>query len=414
MTETNDQMLSRDYAEKYLIGSWLYGENREHIKLFTENDFGWYNALFKEMKRGKTQKDNLELADLTGISVTEIMTLAQMYVDTIDRFNYFKAYAKRIIIENMQGAVLGGISITAILDKHLDKIRIIDEAEVITIEDSTGWFIKYMEEIDQRKAQKPLKYDIPGLNKKLGGLKRGELTTLSARPGVGKSTLALQTAEAIANEGHKVLYFNLEMTMHQIGDRLILKHTDVLHDHLRNGELTREEWDKVTVLMDRLDKVNTNIVFKNSNSNIDYFNRIIEEEQPELIIVDQLSHLTSSLTAPNIREKYIYMVERLKHMAIKYDVPVLLLAQLNRESTNQTEPTLEGLKESGVIEETSDNVLLLYINKDEKDIKEEHMALPCIVKIAKNRQGEQGKVNVTFRKNKCYFTEEVWTATKRI
>ena len=415
MAELNDQMLDRDYAEKYLIGSWLYGENREHIKLFTENDFGWYNALFKEMKRGKTQKDNLELADLTGISVTEIMTLAQMYVETIDRFNYFKAYAKRIIIDNMQGAVLDGISITATLDIHLDKIRIIDEAEVVTIEDSTGWFMKYLDEIDNRKAQKPLKYDkvIPGLNKKLGGLKRGELTTLSARPGVGKSTLALQTAEAIANEGHKVLYFNLEMTMHQIGDRLTLKHTDILHDHLRNGELTTEEWDKVTVLMDRLGKVTKNIVFKNSNSNIDYYNRIIEEEQPELVIVDQLSHLTANLTTPNIREKYIYMVERLKRIAIKYDVPVLLLAQLNRETTNRTEPTLEGLKESGAIEETSDNVLLLYVNKEEKDIKEEEVALPCIIKIAKNRQGEQGKVHVTFRKDKCNFTEEVWTQPKQ-
>lgn len=414
MTQVNDPRQQRGYAEKYLMGSWLAGENREYIQHFTDNDFTEQAYLFKEIKRGKTQKDNLEISKSAGVSVAETTAMIQEYFSQPIRQDYFRSYAKLIITNNIMIDAYNNNITPEGISKHLDKIRNIDASETVKTENTKNWLSDYLTELDNRKEQKPLKYDIEGLNKKLGGLKRGELTTIAARPGIGKSTLALQTAVNIAKAGHKVLYFNLEMTMDQVVDRLILRATNVPYQNLHAGEITQQNATEITIALDELAKIESSISFKRLNRNIDYYKGIIEEEKPDIVIVDQLSHLTANHTLPSIREKYIYMIESLKNnIAIEYNIPVLLLAQLGRGAEERKIPIMADLKESGHIEETSDNVLLLYPDPDNPPLTEESNILPCIINIAKNRQGEQGTVKVDFRKNKCYFTEEVNDISQR-
>lgn len=412
MTDQIDAMGTSEYAEDFIIGAWLYGEHREHLRIFHQDDFIARKSLFRVMKKLRTWDDPIALSEATKeegthTSIAELLPLTEDYIKTPNRDEYYRGYAKKILFESMGEYVLRSGKDPKKIEDYLDKIKIIYASETVRTEDNKDWLTNYLNELDRRKDQKPLKYDLHPLNSKLTGLKQGELTTIAARPGVGKSTFALQTAEHIANGGHKVLYFNLEMTMNQIADRLVLKHTDIQQTKLQEGEVTREEWEKIAVLLDKIKPIQDNISFKTKNSNVDYFYKIVEEENPELVIVDQLSHLTTNAPASSIRESYIHIVEALKKIAIEYNIPVLLLAQLNRNADKPGgNPSLVDLKESGIIEETSDNVLLIYPLKEDAEEGQYKPTIQCFIEIAKNRQGEQGTVPVIFRKNKCCFTEQ--------
>lgn len=401
MTTEKDPMLELKQAERFLIGAWLSQEQREHLKLFEEADFSELRHLFREIKRGRT--DNLDISEAAGVSVQEQMAIIEDYTKTPARDVFFKSFAKRIIKAGLQREMANGIEGA---EKYLQKWTTLNLLEGVIEEAGETLLSEYLNELARRTQQKPIQYDMPRLNTLLGGLKKAELTTIAARPGTGKSAFALQTAEAAARAGHKVLFFNLEMTQWQIYDRLIIRHTDVPAQALQSGEAFNNELQAGAILnaITTFEKIQENLTFKIKNSNVDYFRSIISEEKPDLVIVDQLSHLTCSLTFPDIRQRYNYIVESLKRLASSFDIPILLLAQLNRNA-EEKEPTLADLKESGVIEETSDNVVFLFVDPEHKDSVEEVMQLPCVLKVAKNRQGEQGRTPVIFRKNKCYFVE---------
>lgn len=226
------------------------------------------------------------------------------------------------------------------------------------------------------------------------GLHNEELTIIGARPGMGKTTFALQIADYIAKKKIPVMFISLEMSEEQIITKLIAKDTRINSTKMRLGTLTDQEAVKVYEAGAELEEKPLYIT-----SNLRTIQQIEVEARKMknkknigLIIIDYIQLIKSSQKF-NLREQEVADITRtLKLLTLELKIPIIGLCQLNRNATRQ-EPMLSDLRESGAIEQDADNVIFIY-QEEETDA-----AAPVVtIKLAKQRAGSTGKVNMIFRK----------------
>jgi replicative DNA helicase len=226
------------------------------------------------------------------------------------------------------------------------------------------------------------------------GLHNEELTIIGARPGMGKTTFALQIADYIAKKKIPVMFISLEMSEEQIITKLIAKDTRINSTKMRLGTLTDQEAVKVYEAGAELEEKSLYIT-----SNLRTIQQIEVEARKlknkkniGLIIIDYIQLIKSSQKF-NLREQEVADITRtLKLLTLELKIPIIGLCQLNRNATRQ-EPMLSDLRESGAIEQDADNVIFIY-QEEETDA-----AAPVVtIKLAKQRAGSTGKVNMIFRK----------------
>ena len=226
------------------------------------------------------------------------------------------------------------------------------------------------------------------------GLHNEELTIIGARPGMGKTTFALQIADYIAKKKIPVMFISLEMSEEQIITKLIAKDTRINSTKMRLGTLTDQEAVKVYEAGAELEEKPLYIT-----SNLRTIQQIVVEARKlknkkniGLIIIDYIQLIKSSQKF-NLREQEVADITRtLKLLTLELKIPIIGLCQLNRNATRQ-EPMLSDLRESGAIEQDADNVIFIY-QEEETDA-----AAPVVtIKLAKQRAGTTGKVNMVFRK----------------
>lgn len=226
------------------------------------------------------------------------------------------------------------------------------------------------------------------------GLHNEELTIIGARPGMGKTTFALQIADYIAKKKIPVMFISLEMSEEQIITKLIAKETRINSAKMRLGTLTDQEAVKVYEAGAELEEKSLYIT-----SNLRTIQQIEVEARKlknkkniGLIIIDYIQLIKSSQKF-NLREQEVADITRtLKLLTLELKIPIIGLCQLNRNATRQ-EPMLSDLRESGAIEQDADNVIFIY-QEEETDA-----AAPVVtIKLAKQRAGSTGKVNMIFRK----------------
>lgn len=226
------------------------------------------------------------------------------------------------------------------------------------------------------------------------GLHNEELTIIGARPGMGKTTFALQIADYIAKKKIPVMFISLEMSEEQIITKLIAKDTRINSTKMRLGTLTDQEAVKVYEAGAELEEKSLYIT-----SNLRTIQQIEVEARKMknkknigLIIIDYIQLIKSSQKF-NLREQEVADITRtLKLLTLELKIPIIGLCQLNRNATRQ-EPMLSDLRESGAIEQDADNVIFIY-QEEETDA-----AAPVVtIKLAKQRAGTTGKVNMIFRK----------------
>lgn len=239
------------------------------------------------------------------------------------------------------------------------------------------------------------------LNKRTGGFHGGELILIAGRPGMGKSTFAVNIAEhASINDKQTVAIFNLEMPREQIVNRIICSQAQVNTGKLRNGEINSDDWEKIGEVVNRV--ANAPMYIDDTASvTVSQIRakcrRLKQTKNLALIVIDYLQLMQSS-GRPESRQQEISEISRsLKILAKELDVPVIALSQLSRanESRSDKRPMLSDLRESGAIEQDADMVMFLY--RDDyynKDSEEKNIA-ECIV--AKHRNGETGMFKLGFR-----------------
>ena len=248
---------------------------------------------------------------------------------------------------------------------------------------------------------------LSAIDQKITGLNNSDLILLAARPGMGKTSLALNVALNVAKGGGTVAVFSLEMSREQLAMRLLSSEALVENNRLRTGLLRETDWEKIAgaaTVLNRLDiRIDDNPLLSVADMNA----KCRRLEGLALVVVDYLQLMTSAgggRGGENRQQVVSDMSRMLKIMAKELNVPVICLSQLSRanEKRDDKRPMLSDLRESGAIEQDADIVLFLYRDDYYNEDSEKHNIAECIV--AKNRHGETGKVELRWMPEYTQFS----------
>ena len=234
---------------------------------------------------------------------------------------------------------------------------------------------------------------------KINGLNKSDLLLLAARPGMGKTSMALNVALSAAKEsGKTVAIFSLEMSREQLVTRLIATEGLVENTRLTTGNLRESDWVKIAEAASTLSRTDIRIDDNPLLTVADMNAKCRRLDNLGLVVIDYLQLMTSaggrSYSGENRQQAVSDISRMLKIMAKELQVPVLCLSQLSRanEKRDDKRPMLSDLRESGAIEQDADIVMFLYRDDYYNEDSEKRNIAECI--IAKNRHGETGKVQL--------------------
>ena len=240
---------------------------------------------------------------------------------------------------------------------------------------------------------------LSSVDAKINGLGKSDLLLLAARPGMGKTSMALNVAlSAAKTSGKTVAVFSLEMSKEQLVTRLIAGEGLVENQRLTTGNLRESDWQRIAEAASALSRLDIRIDDNPLLTVADMNAKCRRLDNLGLIVIDYLQLMTSaggkSYQGENRQQAVSDISRMLKIMAKELQVPVLCLSQLSRanEKREDKRPMLSDLRESGAIEQDADIVMFLYREDYYKEDSEKHNVAECI--IAKNRHGETGKVEL--------------------
>ena len=236
-----------------------------------------------------------------------------------------------------------------------------------------------------------------GLDRVLVGLGKMDLVLVGARPGMGKTTLAMNIASNVAKSSKKaVCIFTLEMSNEQVVSRLLSSEALIDSYKMRTGNLTDNEWTELAHAAARLSECeiyfddSTNVTITSMKS------KLRRVKNLGLVVVDYLGLMQSDRQSDRRALEISEISRNLKKLAREFEVPVLVCAQLNRESVSKSRrPALHDLRDSGAIEQDADIVLFVY-REDDYDGGENEPQNQAEIIIAKNRHGSTGMVKLNF------------------
>ncbi|MDH5656631.1 MAG: replicative DNA helicase [Spirochaetia bacterium] len=244
------------------------------------------------------------------------------------------------------------------------------------------------------------------------GLRGGELIILAARPGMGKTTFALNIASNIAIHYKKpILLYSLEMGRHELLLRMVCSESQTNHSDMKRGNIVHE---KVQPVLSSIDRIFSSPLYIDDSGTLDIWDCVTRTrkmavdlkrkgESLGLIIIDYLQLMTDPQSRKHGRQHEVATVSRsLKQLAKAVDAPVMALSQMNRSVEQRrgesARPQLSDLRESGAIEQDADIVMFIHREFSKEDDPEsiQNRGLAEII-IAKHRNGPLGSFKVAFR-----------------
>ncbi|CCI86833.1 replicative DNA helicase [Lactobacillus gigeriorum] len=383
-----------------------------------------------------------QLDDIGGIAYISQLALA---TPTAEHVTYYaKIVHRKAILRNLIAA--SQKIIANAMEDASDVTDILDDAESeimnVSSENNTGGFrqIKQvisstLEEINNIPEDGNMVTGLPTgfseLDKMTTGFHDDELIIIAARPGVGKTSFAMNVAQFVGLHTPKtVAVFSLEMSGEQLVQRMIASEGLINSQHLRTGQLDKEEWSKLIMASGSL--ANTSIFIDDTPgikmSEIRAKSRRLAKEQGNLglIVIDYLQ-LIEGPRSESRQQEVSAISRQLKKLAKELHVPVIALSQLSRsvEQRQDKRPVLSDIRESGSIEQDADIVSFLYRDdyyRDEQDDDEEQASKnndnseddsgEVEVIIEKNRSGSRGTVKLMFTKPYNRFSNLDYTHTE--
>lgn len=240
------------------------------------------------------------------------------------------------------------------------------------------------------------------LDNKLAGLQKSDLIILAARPSMGKTSLALDIArQAAVHHNVPVCIFSLEMSSHQLVDRMISAESRVDSWNIRTGKhLIDSDFTRIRDSLDKLAKAPIFVDDQPGNSILkmrSVARRLKSEKDLGLIIVDYLQLMvpTDTRASDSMVQQVTEISRSLKHMARELNVPVLALSQLSRAVEQRGgKPRLSDLRDSGSIEQDAD--VVIFIHRDDKYNENSDKPNIAEIMIEKHRNGPTGKTELYF------------------
>ena len=433
--ETNTMPYNRD-AEMALLGCLLIDNEiaADIVEKLSEDDFYQesHKYILRAMKRVfndrkpvdlVTVSDDLEkegalekaggivyLTELTQITPSTANYKSYYEIISRDSVNRKLIRASRKIIETSMKGVDEKTSLAFAEKSIYDISKQTERSALLSMNDDDiiGDVLQKFEKLQSdQDAFKGIPTGFKRLDRMTNGLQAGALIVLAARPGMGKTSLAMNLVEhAALRAGKTCAVFSLEMPRHEIVQRLICSYANVSMKNALSGELSAKEWKKLMLAGDQL---------KKSNIYIDDSSRVTPAEilskcrrlkttagGVDMIMIDYIQLMSSGDSnmagAENRQQEVASITRDLKIMAKELGVPVIALSQLRRIQSK--EPQLSDLRESGAIEQDAD--IVMFISRPEAIATKEEIDSGKIVKgaaeliLAKHRAGEQGRVSLKF------------------
>lgn len=262
-------------------------------------------------------------------------------------------------------------------------------------------------------SMKPIPSGIGDLDRVITGLNRSDLILLAARPGMGKTSFALNIARYAACTAKKtVAFFSLEMSKEQLASRLLSTEALISGTKLRTGKLSEEEWSRLIPASDVLSNSELYLDDTPGITITEMKSRLRRLHNLDLVVIDYLQLMASGRRIDNRVQEISEITRNLKILAKEMNVPVITLSQLSRASEKRDDhrPQLSDLRDSGSIEQDADIVLFLYREGYYADKSVDGAAAQnsdmnsgeCIV--AKNRHGEARSVKLHWQGEFMRFT----------
>lgn len=323
--------------------------------------------------------------------------------------------AKNIIEDASEGTYSSG----QLLDSAEQRIYDIRKgADVKSLEHIESVIYQTLSRLDALNSpdndkSKPIPSGIADLDRIITGLNRSDLILLAARPGMGKTSFALNIARYVASKAKmRVAFFSLEMTKEQLVSRLLSTEGLIEGTKLRSGKLNNDEWARLMEASEILSRANMYLDETTMLTVPAMKAKLRRLKDVDLVVIDYLQLMGSTLRTENLVQIVGENTRSLKSMAKELNVPVILLSQLSRASEQRAEhrPMLSDLRDSGSIEQDADIVLFLYResyykDKDGKDKDDADLnSGECIV--AKNRHGETNTVKLHWQGEFMRFTSQ--------
>jgi len=405
-------------AESRLLGQ-IFGDNKvidDIVGFLTPSDFtnSEYSEIFAAML-------NLERKNqpITSLSVVEELGNNADRIGGIDHLEILQCYGavsvrtprqyaemirrqrqRRDLIRIGRSMVASGLEGTegamqateAFIDELLQLARDPDQGNMVSLYDHLAPAIAAAEDAAAGgRDSSGISTGFRDLDAIIGGLRQGNLVLIAARPGVGKSALAMNIAANVAESTDKtVLVFNLEMSARELVYRLIADRSDVCAQRLMRGKMSPEEWQRsiaacasassMTKQMMVLDQSHLTPAILRA-----HLRREMRKRNVGLIVVDYIQLMSSGMKRENQNVEVSAISRNLKVLARDFNVPIIALSQLNRSVEGRSEgiPRLSDLRDSGSLEQDADIVLFIH--------KEEHASEASII-VAKQRNGPKGRI----------------------
>lgn len=283
----------------------------------------------------------------------------------------------------------------------------------VTLTEASSSFLDFLEKEEERKEKGEKESKIlTGINEfdlVFGGFKAGQMITLAAATGMGKSSFALNIALNMLFDSKNVAFFSLEMNENELANKSLACLSGVDSYKIENSCTSREEKEKVLWANHQIKQLQSNLFLECKHLNLSDFKRksriLKKKNKIDIIILDYLQLIENNSNSRNNREQDVSTISRTcKQLAMELGIPIITLAQLSRavHTTNDRKPKLHHLRDSGSIEQDSNAVLFLYSDDYYNDDPLTHTGITELI-IAKNRGGKTGSVEVQFDKKTSKF-----------
>ena len=428
----SDEQIERlpvsEEAEQTVLGGILIDAKRalpiviERVKadyFYTEQ----HREIFAIIQRMFTSGKNVDIitvADETlkmGVFETEVMARTYLkgmaesvpsvsniesYCDILEEKYYRRSLiaAAREVIDNAQNSSLDARSLLDNAEQKIYDIRKGKDAQGLTkIENVIIDSYQHLQQIsgDEREKYLGTKTGFFSIDNITGGLNKSDLIVVAARPGMGKSSFALNIATNMCRRSDKeVAIFSLEMGKEQMVTRMLSSESLVSNGALRSGNITVDDWNKLAEGAAALSEMPIYIDDTAGGTVSQMKAKIRRMRNPGLVIIDYLQLMESSNKHTNRVTEVSEITRQLKLMAKELNIPVICLSQLARGPENRQDhrPLLADLRESGSIEQDADIVMFLYRDSYYNEENANQSEAECIV--SKNRHGETGTVKLAW------------------
>ena len=413
-------------AEQSLLGSVLIDPAalNEIAALINGDDFylGEHKQIYLAMQELFLSNREIDVVTLIDMLVTRgvydksggedyIRTLSEAVPDAMNVRDYARIVKEKSVLRQLiaasneisESAYSEQEEVTAILDHAQNLIFNIaqgrDTKNFRHIREVLQDVYAHLQELrTNAEGTQGVKTGFSALDRVLAGLGRSDLVLVGARPGMGKTSFALNIATNVAKQTKKtVCIFSLEMSADQLVNRVLSSEALVNSHALRTGELEPEDWEHLAVASGELSGCDI-LIDDTAGMTVTAMKAKLRRVQNlGLVVIDYLGLMQGDHHNDNRVQEVSEISRSLKILAKELMVPVICCAQLSRgpESRTDKRPMLSDLRESGAIEQDADMVIFLYRSEYYKtdQVSDQNTSIAEVI-IAKNRHGAVGSVNM--------------------